>query len=58
MISVWLVTLRLVVRRLAASPLFTLGTAALLGVGLAAAAGFLVVARTVLFEPLPYEDPE
>lgn len=56
--SGWLVTLHRTVRRLAAQPIFTLLVAGLLGVGLAATAGFVILVQSVLYAPLPYTEPE
>jgi predicted permease len=56
--NLWPLTLRRVLRRLAAQPGFSLSAALLLGLGLAATSGFLVLVRTVLLDPLPYEEPD
>jgi predicted permease len=50
--------LRFAVRRLSRTPAFTFGVVMTLGVGLGCAVGLGVLASTVLFEPLPYTDPD
>lgn len=47
-----------VVRRLAREPGYALGTSFILALGLAAAAGFLILVHGILFAPLPFDEPE
>jgi len=50
--------LRYTVRHLARSPIFTLGSVALLAVGIGANATVFTVVDVLLFEPPPWDDPE
>ncbi len=58
MITLWLLSTRRVFRRLAARPGFTLMASGLLAIGLSGTIGFMVLIRTILLSPLPYEDPD